>query len=72
MEPVQSFIDVKEKAEYYDAVQWAVANGIASGLTRNTFSPGVAISLKQLANALYQVSKLAADAPGAAVLRLQQ
>lgn len=57
VEPVQSFIDVKEKAEYYDAVQWAVANGIASGLTRNTFSPGVAISLKQLANALYQYDR---------------
>ena len=55
--PVQNFIDVKEKADYYDAVQWSVANGIVSGLTKNTFSPGVAISLKKLATALYQYDK---------------
>lgn len=58
VEPAQNFIDVKEKADYYNAVQWAVANGIVSGLTKNTFSPGVAISLKKLATALYQYDKL--------------
>lgn len=56
-EPVQSFIDVKENADYYYAVQWSVANDIVSGLTKNTFSPGVAISLKKLATALYQYDK---------------
>ena len=34
-----------------------MANGIVSGLTKNTFSPGVAISLKKLATALYQYDK---------------
>jgi len=56
-EPVQNCIDVKENADYYDAVQWSVANDIVSGLTKNTFSPGVAISLKKLATALYQYDR---------------
>ena len=50
----QKFIDVKESAEYYNAVQWAVGNGVASGLTKNTFAPGVGASLKQVATFLYQ------------------
>ena len=50
----QKFIDVKESAEYYNAVQWAVGNDITSGLTKNTFAPGVAASLKQVATFLYQ------------------
>ena len=50
----QKFIDVKETADYYNAVQWAVGSEIASGITKNTFSPGVAASLKQVATFLYR------------------
>ena len=38
--PVTSFIDVKESAWYYTPVQWAVANGVTSGTSDTTFSPG--------------------------------
>lgn len=37
--PVE-FSDVAAGAYYYDAVQWAVQKGIASGTTETTFSPG--------------------------------
>lgn len=33
------FSDVDQDAYYYDAVQWAVKQGIASGTTETTFSP---------------------------------
>ena len=33
------FSDVDEKAYYYDAVQWAVQQGITSGTSETTFSP---------------------------------
>ena len=33
------FTDVKKKDFYYDAVLWAVANGITKGTTETTFSP---------------------------------
>lgn len=34
-----SFKDVKESSYYYNAVLWAVQNGITSGLTKETFGP---------------------------------
>ncbi|MDE7245400.1 MAG: S-layer homology domain-containing protein [Oscillospiraceae bacterium] len=37
--PAVQFSDVDAKAYYYDAVQWAVQQGIASGTTETTFSP---------------------------------
>jgi hypothetical protein len=33
------FVDVPEDAFYYDAVAWAVQNGITNGTTETTFSP---------------------------------
>ena len=39
-QPVQNpFVDVPEGEYYYDAVMWAVANGITDGTTETTFSP---------------------------------
>lgn len=37
--PVNPFEDVKESAYYYDAVMWAVRNGITSGTSDTAFSP---------------------------------
>lgn len=37
--PAIQFSDVDTGAYYYDAVQWAVQKGIASGTTETTFSP---------------------------------
>ena len=39
-QPVQNpFVDVPEGEYYYDAVMWAVANGVTDGTTETTFSP---------------------------------
>ena len=39
-QPVQNpFVDVPEGEYYYDAVMWAVTNGITDGTTETTFSP---------------------------------
>ena len=39
VEAENPFTDVKETDFYYDAVLWAVENGITSGTSANTFSP---------------------------------
>ena len=38
-EPAQRFVDVPESAYYYDAVYWAVENGITAGTDATHFSP---------------------------------
>lgn len=38
-EPTPSFSDVSTSAYYYDAVQWAVEQGITTGTSARTFSP---------------------------------
>lgn len=58
VEETVSFWDVSKKAEYYDAVQWAVANGITVGGTKNTFGPGLACTRKEAVTLLYQYEKL--------------
>ncbi len=37
--PTPAFLDVKEDAYYYEAVNWAVKNGVTNGTSRTTFSP---------------------------------
>ena len=39
-EKLPEFTDVAESAWYYTPVQWAVANGVTSGTSETTFSPG--------------------------------
>lgn len=51
---VKDYLDVSERSAAYDAIQWATASGIASGITKNTFGPDIACSLKQAATFLYQ------------------
>lgn len=41
------FTDVKNGAYYYDAVYWAVKNGITSGTSGNTFSPNATCTRAQ-------------------------
>lgn len=41
------FTDVSESAYYYDAVLWAVANGVTSGTSATTFSPDMAVTRAQ-------------------------
>lgn len=42
-----SFTDVSENAYYYDAVLWAVENGVAVGTSDTTFSPDAAVTRAQ-------------------------
>ena len=44
---VNPFTDVKSSDYYYDAVLWAVANGVTNGTTETTFSPEKAVSRAQ-------------------------
>ena len=55
------FSDVAEDAYYYNAVLWAVANGITTGTSDTTFSPDSSCSRSQIVTFLYR----AADKPAA-------
>ena len=49
-----SFLRFRMCGYYYDAVLWAVANGITSGTSNNQFSPDMAVSRAQVVTFLYQ------------------
>lgn len=49
----QSFSDVSESAWYYDAVQWASANGVSSGYGDGNFHPNDTITREQFIQLLY-------------------
>ena len=48
------FTDVAEGAYYYDAVLWAVANGITGGKTATTFAPNDTCTRAQVVSFLYR------------------
>lgn len=50
------FVDVAEGSYYYDAVQWAVAKGITSGVTEDTFGPEWTCSRGQLVTFLWRMA----------------
>ena len=52
-----SFTDVASGAYYYDAVLWAVENGITSGLDATHFGPNAACSRGQIVTFLYRTMK---------------
>jgi hypothetical protein len=47
------FTDVKATASYYKAVLWAVENGVTSGTSATTFSPGKICTRGQVVTFLY-------------------
>ncbi|MBP3485852.1 MAG: S-layer homology domain-containing protein, partial [Oscillospiraceae bacterium] len=51
---VNPFTDVAEGAYYYDAVQWAVGQGITKGTTETTFSPGNTCTRAQIVTFLWR------------------
>ena len=55
------FADVPESAWYYDAVLWAVENGITNGTSATTFGPESAVSRAQAVTFLWR----SANAPAA-------
>ncbi|MBE6933394.1 MAG: hypothetical protein E7464_08450 [Ruminococcaceae bacterium] len=48
------FTDVAENSFYYDAVRWAQANGIVTGVNATTFKPTDRINRQQIATILYR------------------
>ncbi|MGN1003196.1 MAG: alpha-L-fucosidase [Oscillospiraceae bacterium] len=54
--PVNPFTDVKESDYYYDAVLWAVENGITEGTTDTTFSPNAACTRAQMVTFLWRAA----------------
>ena len=55
-EAVPEFDDVKPGAFYFDAVQWAVKNGITNGTGKNTFSPNNVCSRYQIVMFLWRAA----------------
>lgn len=55
-EAVPEFDDVKSGAFYFDAVQWAVENGITNGTGKNTFSPNNVCSRYQIVMFLWRAA----------------
>ena len=47
IEPGNPFVDVSTSDYYYDAVLWAVANGVTNGTSATTFSPDTAVTRSQ-------------------------
>ena len=52
-----TFSDVDSDAWYEQAVAWASANGIASGVGGNSFAPEISLTREQLAVMLYNYAK---------------
>lgn len=51
-----AFTDVDSRDYYYNAVLWAVGQGITTGLTATTFGPDVTVSRGQVATFLYRAA----------------
>lgn len=56
IETAISFSDVKLGDYYYDAVKWAVENGITEGTSAETFSPGASCTRAQMVTFLYRAA----------------
>ena len=54
-----AFTDVDSRDYYYNAVLWAVEQGITTGLTATTFGPDVTVSRGQVATFLYRAASAA-------------
>ena len=53
--PKSAFIDVAKGQYYYDAVMWAVEEGITSGTSANTFSPDSICTRAQVVTFLHRM-----------------
>lgn len=55
-EPANPFTDVYESDYYYDAVLWAVENGVTNGTSAATFGPNMAVSRAQMVTFLWRAA----------------
>ena len=53
-EQTNPFTDVYESDYYYDAVLWAVANGVTNGTSATTFGPNVTVTRTQMVTFLWR------------------
>ena len=53
-EQTNPFTDVYESDYYYDAVLWAVANGVTNGTSATTFGPNVTVTRAQMVTFLWR------------------
>lgn len=51
---VNPFVDVSKRDYYYDAVLWAVENGVTSGTSATTFGPNVTVTRGQMMTFLWR------------------
>ena len=51
-----TFTDVPESAYYYDAVYWAVENGVTNGTSASTFSPNASCTRAQMVTFLWRAA----------------
>ena len=51
-----TFIDVLPGSYYYEAVEWAVANGITNGITADTFCPDMICTRAQMVTFLWRAA----------------
>ena len=57
MEAENPFTDVAEGEYYYDAVLWAVANGITNGTGETTFAPEAVCTRSQVVTFLWRAEE---------------
>jgi hypothetical protein len=50
------FTDLDEDAYYYEAVLWAVENGITAGMTETTFAPHMTCTRGHIVSFLYRMA----------------
>ena len=55
-EPTSPFTDVATSAYYYNAVLWAVDNGVTNGTSATTFSPNADVSRAQMVTFLWRAA----------------
>ena len=53
---ILTFTDVSENAYYYDAVAWAVENGITNGTSATTFGPDISCTRAQMVTFLWRAA----------------
>lgn len=56
LKPAPTFTDVATDAYYFDAVMWAVENGITNGTTETTFSPNTTCSNAHILTFLWRAA----------------
>lgn len=54
---VDAFLDIEPAAWYYNAVKYAIENGIMSGTGSNQFAPNISLSRAMIAQILYNLEK---------------